>query len=292
MPKRIKYDTPPRELVPEASDCPPQLETPQRSAIHAVFYFCQQQSLKCNLQAIHTVFGIPKSTASKVVASGQCRRLQNHPTVPNTCRGLRELTASDANAIASYIQEAPFVEKADPWQDLAERAGVVKEYKHEARASNVQFHPHMIQERVTEVTGMKTHKAVVKEKHTKAQISMRLEYIDDQLELWPKKEDWRCVLWCDELHWITGPRWPKNIKRDAGEAAKYAKDNIQYEEQHKPDPQLQHHFHMYCVLGYDFAFAIPYNAGNSNGKMNTKTYINTILPALQSYILEHGKPGV
>ncbi|KAF1943922.1 hypothetical protein EJ02DRAFT_420912 [Clathrospora elynae] len=49
---------------------------------------------------------------------------------------------------------------------------------------------------------------------------------------------------------------------------------------------------MYCVLGYDFAFAIPYNADNSNGKMNTKTYINTILPALRSYILEHGKPRV
>jgi hypothetical protein len=87
---------------------------------------------------------------------------------------------------------------------------------------------------------------------------------------------------------MTGPRYRKDIKRDAGDDAKYHPSNIQYEKDHKPDPELQQHFHMYCVLGYNFAFAIPYDAGNKNGKMNTKTYINVILPALQAYILHRG----
>ena len=42
------------------------------------------------------------------------------------------------------------------------------------------------------------------------------------------------------------------------------------------------------MVGFNFAFAIPYNAGNSNGKMNSKTYINDTLPALRRFILERG----
>lgn len=45
---------------------------------------------------------------------------------------------------------------------------------------------------------------------------------------------------------------------------------------------------MHTVVRYNFRFAILYNAGNTNSKINTKTYINVILPALQSHILERG----
>jgi hypothetical protein len=96
------------------------------------------------------------------------------------------------------------------------------------------------------------------------------------------------VLWCDELHWMTSPKYQRDIKRDTGDPATYAKENIQYNKDHKPDPDKQKHFHIYAVLGYNFAFAIPYNAGNSNGKMNTNTCINVIRPALRSYILHKG----
>jgi hypothetical protein len=87
---------------------------------------------------------------------------------------------------------------------------------------------------------------------------------------------------------MTGLKYQKNIKRDQGDDAKYAPKNIQYEHNYKPDPDLQQHFYIYCVLDYNFAFAIPYDAGNSNGKMNTRTYIDVILPALRSYILQQG----
>ncbi|KAF2820806.1 hypothetical protein CC86DRAFT_411629 [Ophiobolus disseminans] len=87
---------------------------------------------------------------------------------------------------------------------------------------------------------------------------------------------------------MTSPKYQRDIKRDTRDLAKYAKENIQYDKDHKPDPDKQKHFHIYAVLGYNFAFAIPYNAGNLNGKMNTNTYINVILPAILSYIPHKG----
>jgi hypothetical protein len=100
----------------------------------------------------------------------------------------------DAEAVASYIRQAPFEEKSNLWQDLAKRAGAVKEYKHERSVLNVQFTGHHIQKRVTAVTGMKTHKAAVKEKHCPALVQMRLQYCNTQLRLRPKKENWTQVL--------------------------------------------------------------------------------------------------
>jgi transposase len=73
---RHRFDTPPRELV----ESQPQLHTPQRSAIIGVLYFCEQKSIPCNLLDIQSVFGIAKSTANDVVASGRCRRLKNADT--------------------------------------------------------------------------------------------------------------------------------------------------------------------------------------------------------------------
>jgi transposase len=70
---RFRFNTPPRELVESL----PQLHTPQRSAILGVLYFCEKKAIPCNLLDIQSVFGIAKSTAHGVVASGRCRRLKN-----------------------------------------------------------------------------------------------------------------------------------------------------------------------------------------------------------------------
>jgi hypothetical protein len=69
MPKVIKFSTPLPELVPAVAVAHAQTETPRRSAIFAVYYFCQERNLPCNLSAIQEVFGISKSTASEILAS-------------------------------------------------------------------------------------------------------------------------------------------------------------------------------------------------------------------------------
>jgi hypothetical protein len=51
------------------------------------------------------------------------------------------------------------------------------------------------------------------------------------------------------------------------------------------EEKAEQRFHFFCVVGYDFAWRINYEAGNSNGKMNTRTYLK-ILSKLQQEILE------
>ncbi|KAF1941726.1 hypothetical protein EJ02DRAFT_466299 [Clathrospora elynae] len=160
------------------------------------------------------------------------------------------MTNADANAIATYIDNCPFEEKSDPWKDLAERAGVVKEYRDK---ENLDFDTQTIQKHVTAVSTIKTHKSVVKEKHTPKQQQQRYEWCILMLELRPHGQQWRCVLWCDELHWMTGPKYQKGVKRRSGDPAQYDPRNIQYKKDHKPDPDTQDHFHIYTVLGYNFA---------------------------------------
>ena len=87
---------------------------------------------------------------------------------------------------------------------------------------------------------------------------------------------------------MTGPRYPRNIKRPPGYEAKYHPDNIQYDPNHKPDAEKQSHFHVFCVVGFDFAWALPYTTRAKNGKMNTKTYTEYVLPKLQAYLLDKG----
>ncbi|KAJ5031779.1 hypothetical protein PSV08DRAFT_385856 [Bipolaris maydis] len=278
MPRRLKINTPPPELQPleeQADGQRPQVQTPKRAAIFAVYLWAQQQSIPCNLASISTLFGIPKSTASDILASRRCRRLQNADDVVDTRPPPRQLTRSDTAAIGTWLDEAPFDDKSLPWQDISEKAGVVKDTG-------------AIQRRVAHDEGIKSHKAVVKGKHKQAQINSRLEYCSIQLQQRPTSTAWRDVIWCDEIHWMTGPKYLNHIKRRPGVKHREDPKNIQYEEQRKVDPDLQIYFHIWCVVGYNFKFAIPYNAGNSNGKMTAKIYTTVILPALQAHLLERG----
>ncbi|EMD97685.1 hypothetical protein COCC4DRAFT_33324 [Bipolaris maydis ATCC 48331] len=132
MPRRLKINTPPPELQPleeQADGQRPQVQTPKRAAIFAVYLWAQQQSIPCNLASISTLFGIPKSTASDILASRRCRRLQNADDVVDTRPPPRQLTRSDTAAIGTWLDEAPFDDKSLPWQDISEKAGVVKEYR-------------------------------------------------------------------------------------------------------------------------------------------------------------------
>ncbi len=107
---RTRFSTPPPVVAdPEARN--KQLDTPQRSAIFAVLYYCQKKQLPCSLEDISEVFGIKKSTASDVLATGRPRRLQHSDEVDNRGR-LPQLSSQSANAIATYIDECEFDEKA------------------------------------------------------------------------------------------------------------------------------------------------------------------------------------
>jgi hypothetical protein len=117
MPPRRKvnrFSTPLPELVPKDGEELAQLSTPQRSAVFAVAYFIQKKDLTLGLADIREVFNIPERTSRRTIQSGRCRRLQDSDE-PETRGVLRRLTASNANAIGTHIDSAPFEEKGKGW---------------------------------------------------------------------------------------------------------------------------------------------------------------------------------
>lgn len=85
------------------------------------------------------------------------------------------------------------------------------------------------------------------------------------------------VLWSDEIHWATGPKYVKKVKRRPGKEERFKPSNIQYNKDARRDPEKQEYFYIFYVIRYNFAWAIKYDVGNLNGKINTKTYLK-ILP--------------
>lgn len=107
-----------------------------------------------------------------------------------------------------------------------------------------------------------------------------------QLLVRPCGKNWRQVIWCDEIHNSSSARHIKNVKRRP--STRFHPRNIQYDEKAR-QPELsemaEQRFHFFCVVGYDFAWCMDYDAGNCNCKMNRRTYINKILPRLKQEIL-------
>ena len=122
--KRPRFETPPPVVVPKKENQQEQLETPQLSAVFAVLYFCEQEGIHCPLQKLQDVFNIPLATSHAILKSKRARRLQNSADEPDPRGAPRQLTNSDANAIASYIDQCPFDEKGYTWEDLQHKAGV------------------------------------------------------------------------------------------------------------------------------------------------------------------------
>lgn len=142
----------------------------------------------------------------------------------------------------------------------------------------------MIQKRVTEVSGNETHTAAAQEDHLVQCRQVRVLWCQIQLELRARSYFWRKVVWCDVIHWSTGPNYVRKVKRRPGKLERDRASNTQGREDNHPDPELQQKFHIFCVVGYNFVFAIPYDAGNSNSKMNSDTFLQ-LLPQLHREIL-------
>ena len=110
--KRYRFSTPPPVIAPKNTP-KKHLETPQRSAVFAVLYFCEKEGIPCSLSKLQDHFNIPTSTASDVLRSKRARQLQNNNHKPDTRGAPRQLTNADANAIGTYINQYPFEEKGD-----------------------------------------------------------------------------------------------------------------------------------------------------------------------------------
>lgn len=277
------FSTPPPVFQPEGAAYK-HLQTPQRSAILGVLHFCDVLGIPCSLKDVQRAFNTPISTAQRVAKSKQPRTLL-HSDAPDLRGAQRQLTGAEAWAIVDYIDHCSFEEKTETWQDIQIAAGVVAKHGKEA------YHRTTIWRRVNEIAPISEHTAAQQEEHSPERQRERVEWCRIQLEARPRGKNWRDVLWCDELHWKTGPRHKRKIKRRRGKDERDRVSNTQYDRHHKQEPedvQKERKFHLFCVLGYDFAWCMPYETSHSNGKMTSKVFTGTILPALQAELFHRG----
>ena len=228
------------------------------------------------------------------MASGRARWLQNQQDVVDNRGATRQLTRQQATLIAEYVDNAEFDEKALTWEDLQEAAHIpiAHELRRASDGNSSTYSSNLIQSRVTEVSGIKTCKAAIKEELPEAIRTQRVFWANLQLSARPNYLFWRDVIWCDELHWSAGPRYAKRIKRRPNQ--RFRPENVQYNAGGRPknnsekgqqqNEVCEQKFHIFTVLGYNFAWAIEYDAGNSNGKMNRQTFLK-ILPHLRDAVL-------
>ncbi|KAF2179590.1 hypothetical protein K469DRAFT_595590, partial [Zopfia rhizophila CBS 207.26] len=157
---------------------------------------------------------IPASTASDILKSKRPRRLQESDKLYTRGRP-RRLTNSNANAFTTYIDQCEFEEKGDLWPELAYNAG----------------------RRFKGVSGIISHKAAGKEDHPPWLRVERVRWCRLQIEIRPHGKNWKCVIWCDEIHLSTSPRYVRNVKRKPGKVERFKPDNIQYKKDARPDPE-------------------------------------------------------
>jgi hypothetical protein len=115
------------------------------------------------------------------------------------------------------------------------------------------------------------------------------------LAKYPDPEDWRRVRFSDEVHFSFGPQGRVYILRRLGErdcpdciqeVEKKTRKRKRKEEPEEPE-DVDYKLYAWAAVGYDFKSELVfYDAGNSNGKMIHKVYIEQILePIVKPWII-------
>jgi DDE superfamily endonuclease len=243
-----------------------QLKTPTKAAIRGAAYFCQLMKLPCTTEDLAGVFGTSKKTSQRVLQGSDSRTIGKGPERgPSVRHHPVDFTPNESQAVGDWLDQAEFDEKGLPWKDIAYEAGV-----------NTSIHSRTIQRHLEHDQGIVTRSAPDKE--------LLPERIQDERKGWAKhwliKKDWTDAVFSDELHWGTGPRKTSKIKRRVGQ--RYKKSNIQFQKNVRKAKGVTRdlgpfsNFHTFCVVGFDFKWMGHYNCGNSNGKMNSATYIEIL----------------
>src|SRR5689334_15267426 len=117
-----RFSTPPHGICVGAAQ--KHLETPQRAAILTALYVTEQLGHPIKFDGLKKLLGVPSSTAEDVLQSGEARTFHNREDTFDPRGRPRQLTGSQANQIADYLDSCSFEQKAQSWGDLQIAADV------------------------------------------------------------------------------------------------------------------------------------------------------------------------
>lgn len=130
---------------------------------------------------------------------------------------------------------------------------------------------------------------------TQDQADNRLKWIDIKLAKRGHSEDWKDVVYYDELHYRIGHKETIKVKRPTGKEYRLAKMNVQLKEKTSKDIKAKAReeghemlLSVFIVIGYNYRKMVIYQVPSNVGKMTSKVYINDILPRIAPELIAKG----
>lgn len=292
---RGRPTTPPAALFEDSGH----ISTPQRSGVLWAKQFSQHLGIPISREIIEAVTKVPVRSQARILSSKQPRTLHKQPDLGPDPRGRkRSLTRSDTAAIAAYLDDPTTTldQKAQPWLEIAESAGVQLPYTHHFKPEGQRIvEPQIIQQACKKDENLISAVCEEERKLSKDQAQNRLDWKDDLLALRPHSKNWNDVVFADEFHVGIGTEVTKRIKRKIGKEHRYKKENVHLKKVSSKDVKAKAResehlklLNVYVVLGKDYKKLIPYSVDNTVGKMTTKVYTEQILPEILSDLRSKG----
>ncbi|PQE18222.1 hmg box protein [Rutstroemia sp. NJR-2017a WRK4] len=236
----------------------------------------------------------PNAPKSWCIPSNRARTRHNQADKGPDPRGRRRaLTRSDTVAIADYLDDptTSLDAKGAPWQDLANAAGVeLPSTIHFKPPGKRTLNPQAIQLACRDDEDIINAVCEEEKLLDPRQAEERLDWTDIQLEVRPHSIDWEKVYFCDEFHFGLGPKVTKRIKRKKGPKYRYKPENVHRKKVTKKDTTTVAQaanplkiFSVCVIIGPNYRRYIPYNTGNSNGKMNSRVYKQILSQLLDEF---------
>jgi hypothetical protein len=287
--------TPPESLIHTGG----QVKTPSRSAVLTLKLTAQKLGVKIDQSTVYELTGVAPRDQTRIIASREVRTLHNREDIGPDPRGRkRAFTRSDTRAIADYLSDSDvdLNEKGKPWLDIAEDAGVeIPKTMHIKPPGVREIEPRSLLRAAKADEGIGNFKCPEEKLLTQKQADNRLDFKEEQLAVRPRSKNWKDVVFCDEFHLGIGPQVTKRIKRKVGKAHRYSKKNIHRKKLTSKDTKAkareENHLpllNVFLVIGFDYRRMVSYSVSNDVGKMTTKEYTETVLPAIRGDLWSKG----
>lgn len=280
-----KHFTPPKAIYSSAKHH----ETPQRSSLFAAKATAQFLDKPIDATALHTITGIPPRSQTRILRSGEVRRLHNQEDLGPDPRGPnRVVTREITRAVGEFVRDpnVPVEDKSAPYLDLVTLAGhEIPKTLHHKPYGYREVEAQTIQQHLKRDEGIGSFVREEEKELNRAQRDQRLDWIDIQLPIRPRSENWRDCAFCDEFHFSIGPQETKRMKRPAGKKWREAPENVQYKKvtskdmkakDEKAEERILNMCHIYVVIGYNYKRTFEYEVSNKVGKMQEDTYIKLL----------------
>lgn len=275
----------PRAMTPNHAVAHVQYDTPEKTRLVTAIEFARYLNSKwrdrppiTNMEAIQFA-GFTKTAAYRVlkaISEGHgTRRHHNDPETTERRGRPRKVTQQQVAEAQVMLRTEGIAAKAMDWQELANEVGA------EVIGQTMQ----------RTMARLGWHKRLACQKNwldSRARIR-RIEYASTMLQRYPTKEHWRKVRFSDECHFGYGNGRQLHLIRQPG--TRYHAENVQ--ERDEPTEKQAKKFHVWAAIGYNFKSQLTfYDASNSNGKMNLRTYHDCILEPVVKKWLERGEDFV